>query len=238
MRLAGGAAALRGSLARLIRYAIEFSLPARCAMCAAPAHERGPLCADCFAAIPRWSTPLCTRCLLCGIEPVGCRHHRGHAAHTAWLYEERAAAVIHSIKFSGFQRLSAGLAPEVLRVLPANASWDLIATVPLHPLRRRERGYNQVEPLARALSTALGVPLVDGLLERIRHTPPQTGLHGSARRRNLEGAFRVRTPSWLRGRNVLILDDVITTGATMAAAMDSVRRAGGRPVGAALAWAQ
>ena len=232
-----GARVLR-SAKRVATQGLSFMLPQRCAMCASPTDLCGTLCGQCFAAIPRWASPLCVRCLVNEREPVGCSHHVGWVAHVPWVYEERSGAMIHAIKFGGRRRLARALASELRRVVPLQPRLDTIVTVPLHRLRARQRGYNQVVPLAEGLADGLGVPHIEGVLQRVRHTEAQTHLRGHDRRRNLEGAFRVTRPTWLAGRRVLVLDDVITTGATLAAAMQAVRDAGGRPTGAALAWAQ
>ena len=110
--------------------------------------------------------------------------------------------------------------------------------MPLHPARRRERGFNQSELLAEALADHLGVPHVPGLIERVRATPAQARLGPAARRRNLRGAFRVPHPSRLAGRRVLVVDDVITTGSTLEACLDALDSAGAHGSGVALAWAQ
>jgi predicted amidophosphoribosyltransferase len=82
------------------------------------------------------------------------------------------------------------------------------------------------------------VPAVEDVLARVRHTPAQARLDPGRRRRNLKGAFRVVEPQRYRGRRVLIVDDVLTTGATLEACLETLAEAGARPVGAVLAWAQ
>jgi ComF family protein len=103
-----------------------------------------------------------------------------------------------------------------------------LVPVPLHPGRARERGFDQAEELARRLARRVAVPLRPGLLERVRPTRPQAGLPAAARRRNLRNAFRAaggEVPERLT-----LVDDVLTTGATVAAAATALRRAGAREV--------
>jgi len=105
---------------------------------------------------------------------------------------------------------------------------DLVAPVPLHPRRLRERGFNPAALLARAAARALGAPLGFDVLARVRDTPSQTGLARTARLRNLRGAFRAgRVPA---GARVWLVDDVVTTGATIAEAAACLRRAGAASV--------
>jgi ComF family protein len=220
-----------------------FALPQRCPGCGAEADPRQLLCDDCRALIPPLSTALCVRCLARGREPVGCIAHPDHVAWAAWVYEERAALLIHALKYHDRPGLARSLAVSLARALPggegaATARFDLVAAVPLHRARRRERGYNQAEALAASLADRIGVPALPGAIERWRPTRPQARLGPRERRSNLAGAFRAPRPSWLAGRRVLIVDDVLTTGATLEACGDAVRAAGGHPTAVALAWAQ
>ena len=130
------------------------------------------------------------------------------------------------------------LGVELARTLPPEPRPDLVLEVPLHPARRRERGYNQAGLLADALSLACGTPRLEGTLSRVRPTRPQARLDPGQRRENVSGAFRVRRPDCLRGRNVLIVDDVMTTGSTLEACLEVLSEVGARPTGVALAWAQ
>lgn len=101
-----------------------------------------------------------------------------------------------------------------------------IVPVPLSPRRRRERGYNQAEIVARALARAVRVPLSSRALVKTRESPPQSGLSAAARRRNARGAYRARLPSSLHGAHLLLVDDVFTTGATVEAASTALLEAG------------
>ena len=227
---------LRGARS-LGRSALGFALPQRCPGCGAAAPARRVLCAGCRASIPRLRTPLCSRCLLAGDDPTGCMRHPGHHVFAPWLYDERAAAVVHALKYGGRPGLAAPLGRTLASAVPA--PWraaDLVLEVPLHPARERERGYNQAAGLADALAGALAVPRLPGALARLRATPPQARLGEAARRANVEGAFVVSRPSWLAGRRVLVVDDVMTTGATLAACLGALRAAGAKAAGVALAW--
>jgi ComF family protein len=146
--------------------------------------------------------------------------------------------VVLRVKFAGDERLGARLG-ELLaptwNSLPQSAAIapPLIIPVPLHPSRRRERGFNQSELLAAGLVRALArqsggaAPQVaKDCLRRKRATPPQTGLSVAARRENLRGAFEVVNPDDVRGREIVLVDDVMTTGATLSACARALKRAG------------
>lgn len=214
-------------------------LPQRCPGCASPAGPERLLCDACAARIPRLRVPLCARCLVAGREPAACARHAGFAVYTPWLFDERAAAVVHALKYGDRPGLAAGLGAELASAVPASRRRpDLVLEVPLHPARLRERGYNQSAELADALADALGAPRWPGALRRVRATAPQARLGPAARRANLAGAFAAERPGRLRGRRVLLVDDVVTTGATLDAALAALHDAGARAAGVALAWAQ
>jgi ComF family protein len=234
----GVAVAALGARARDLA---AFVLPQRCAGCGRDVDEGIPapsiLCDECLARVPRVSFPLCARCLSLGREAVGCRLHPDFVVWPAWLYDERAELVVHALKFGERTALAAYLGLELARAVPPPRP-DGILAVPLHASRRRERGYNQAERLAAALAARLGAPLLEGVLVRSRATRPQTGLGPAARRRNLGAAFRVERPEWIAGRALLVVDDVITTGATLEAALATLAAAGARASATALCWAQ
>jgi ComF family protein len=121
--------------------------------------------------------------------------------------------------------------------LPIHYRPDLVLDVPLHPARQRERGYNQAALLADSLAQTLGSPRLSGALRRLRPTAPQSGLTARARRQNLANAFGVARPAALEEREVLVVDDVLTTGSTLEACLSVLRESGARARGVALAWA-
>ena len=150
---------------------------------------------------------------------------------------ERLTQVMHAFKFEGRPALATILAEGMAVALRDRPRPDVIVAVPLHPVRRRERGHDQAAGLARALAHAIDVPMLEDVLERTRATEAQSGLGPRARRHNLRDAFRVTGASGLRGRRVWVVDDVLTTGATLHEAMATLSRAGARPQGVVAAWA-
>jgi ComF family protein len=224
--------------ARLAHDLVDFALPQRCAGCGVPCGPPLPLCPACLGAIPRLSLELCARCLARGREPAGCLAHPGFAVRPAWVYDERAELVVHALKYQGRVRLASALGGELARAVSPARGVQLVTEVPLHPARRRERGYNQSALLAERLADAIGAPWLPAALERVRPTRAQARLRPDERRRNMAGAFRVRRPGWLRERRIVIVDDVVTTGATLEACLAVLVEAGARPSAVTLAWAQ
>ena len=224
-------------LSRIAHDLAAFAFPVRCAGCGAPADEPATLCAACMARIPTVATALCVRCLVAGRDPSGCLRHPGFAAWPAWIYDERAESLVHALKFSGRDDLGPPLGAVMARAWPPKEPVDVVLAVPLHPARRRERGYNQSALLARGLAAALGAPFMEGAMMRSRATPPQTGLGHDERRRNAHGAFRLAEPGVWKERRVVLVDDVLTTGATLEAGLACLREAGARAAACVLAWA-
>lgn len=207
---------------------LDLVFPPRCAGC----RRRGIwLCGPCVAALTRLGPPLCR---YCG-RPTGgvqtcpdCWRHRPalDGVHSPYLFEGPLRLLIHRFKYRHGAHLAAPLAAllsagDAVFLRPA----DAIIPVPLHPRRLRQRGYNQAALLAAALAPRLGLPVVEGCLQRVRDTPPQMGLPAAERRRNVRGAFACADET-LRGRRVLVVDDVCTTSATLDACAVALKRSG------------
>jgi ComF family protein len=179
-----------------------------------------PACAACDVVLPE-PLPFCAPCAV-SIDPAP---PGGYAA--PYLFGGELATALRRLKFQGRREVARAIAPLLGPALAeAAAGCDLLVPIPLHRRRLRQRGYNQAALLLRHTRRYAGVP-VDALsLRRVRATAPQTGLDRASRRRNVDGAFAVVRPGRIAGRAVLLLDDVVTTGATMAAATEALRAAG------------
>jgi ComF family protein len=139
------------------------------------------------------------------------------------------------LKFGGRAELARPLGrlmADLWRGEPRLGPVDGVLPVPLHWVRERRRGYNQALLLAKDFGRRTETPLWDGVLRRKRSTKPQTELGRESRRANVEGAFEVKRPERVRGKSLLLVDDVCTTGATLEACARALKAAGARRVGA------
>ena len=137
--------------------------------------------------------------------------------------------MLHRFKYSNATYLDRDLATLMHACVRAHYGaerFDAVTFVPLHSVKERSRTYNQARLLAGRLAGLLDLPLARGCLERIRETGTQTHLNMRERARNVEGAFNATASEWIEGRNFLLVDDVMTTGATLAAVSKVLKDAG------------
>ena len=225
------------ALARILgagaRVLIEAALPVGCAACGARLVTEGdlPLCADCAAAAVEAGPAFCLSCARARRAPEACRRPDHARLRAGFTWNEPLRALVHPFKFGGAVELAVPLVAAVLdtAAFAAVPRPDAIVPTPLHRVRRRERGYDQADALARAFAGRLDAPVLHGL-ERVRATRQQARLDAAARAGNVAGAFRAVPQAALAGRRVALVDDVVTTGATATAAMDALRAAGVRSV--------
>lgn len=211
---------------------MDLLFPPRCVVCRA----RGEwLCLHCRPQLDLFQPPLCPRCGL-PVEPnepcSACRWERVplNGKRACGYFEGPLRQAVHRLKFNGERYLAEPLAAimaETWRQSPPPV--DILVPVPLGKKRERERGYNQSALLAAEVGRLLGLPVDEQTLRRVRETPPQMGLPRESRLANLEGAFACQ-PDPIAGRRVCLIDDVTTTGATLAACASTLRRAGARAV--------
>lgn len=184
--------------------------------------HRCRLCLRRLPAAPDRSTPLCGSCLL--------RRPPHDALAAGWSYEPPFDAVIHALKFGRQAWLGRQIGRRLGRErAPLVAELELVVPVPLHWRRRLARGYNQAAEIAAGLCSVTGLPSRPALTRR-RATRRQTTLPFERRAANVRRAFLVRRPDLVRGRRCLLLDDVVTTGATIEQAARALRRAGAASV--------
>jgi ComF family protein len=222
--------ALRGGLARLGRAALDALLPPHCLTCDAPVEAQGTSCVTCFRAQHRISAPCCARCGVpflhagqgeAGLCPGCLAHPPAYGiARAALHYDDGARRLILPFKHADRPELAGPLAERMARAGDALlARCDLLAPVPLHWRRLWARRYNQAALLATRLGRIAGKPCIPDLLQRARATPPLGDRGAAERAALLAEAFRLRpgVAGRVLGRRVLLVDDVMTSGATVEA---------------------
>jgi ComF family protein len=191
-----------------------------------------PRCASCDARVPLL-TAFCTACA----RTVERAPRGGSSEIAAFFYGGAIARAVSRMKYEHRPDLARPLGDLLWRAVEPHATaltGAVLVAVPLHRARLAERGFNQAALIARCVARQLRAPLFPRALVRARDTPQQAALDRAARLANLAGAFRAREPELVRGRTVLLVDDVLTTGATLAACAAALIDAGARSVGFAV----
>jgi ComF family protein len=147
------------------------------------------------------------------------------AAYSFGAFEAELRELIHVFKYGRVETLARPLGRFLALALPRTEQFDAVVPMPLHWRRRWSRGFNQSELLARQIARRASVP-VRNLVRRVKATPPQAGLTNAKRRSNVSAAFRVSRPERVRGLRIVLVDDVMTTGATGSACARELKRAG------------
>lgn len=221
---------------------LDALLPPRCPVCRARILEHGHLCGRCWSDLQPISDPRCSRCslpfahesdgLICGAclaQPPAFDH-----AAASVLYEEKGRSLVLALKYGGLF----AAAPAMARMMavsirsanrPAN---DMVVPVPLHRFRMMARRFNQSQLLASALSVELGIESQNFGLIRSKSTPSQGTLNRDKRFKNVRSAFTVpmKHQSLFKERRILLVDDVLTTGATASACAATLKKAGAKTV--------
>lgn len=236
--LAGGRRLVRHGLRR----ALDLVLPPVCVACSTRVMDPHALCAACFARVPWIEAPVCARTGVPFAHDIGPNAVSAAALADPPPYARARAAAVHAgvardlvlaLKYADRTELARMMARPMLR-----AGHDLLAVaevivpVPLHPGRLFRRRFNQAALLGAEIGRARGLPVAPAALRRTKATTKQVGLGRGERARNVAGAFRVpieEIPA-VRGRRVLLVDDVVTTGATVAACTRALKRAGAAEV--------
>lgn len=238
-------------LSRVLDRLLHLLLPSPCLGCGAPLPARPSpfgLCGDCRRNLPWSPRPACATCG----RPVGspappagwrcgpCREHPPsfHRLLAAWTYRPPAAEVLRGLKFRRLDYLGRQLGGMLAKRFASELTEEApgaVVPVPLHWARRWRRGFDQGQLIARGLAEATGIPLLEALRRR-RATPPQSSLGRTRRLRNLQRALEAR-PSARTGLppTLLLVDDVVTTGATLEVAASVLQRAGAGRVVAVVA---
>lgn len=238
-------AALIPALQRTGGALLDLLLPAACAICGRPraAHERELVCGACWLRAQELPRPRCDRCghprnfarpsapcVWCPLLPPYVRAARSAYA----LPGGTAESIVHAFKYDGWHALGEAMARRMAALrFPPDVECERagVVPVPLATSRRRERGYNQSEVLADGLARLWNLPLRTDLLARTRATTTQTRLTPGERQRNVANAFRsLADRGSLRGRHLVLVDDVVTTAATLNACAAALHDGGVRIV--------
>ena len=207
--------------------ALDLLLPRSCVACEClvPASDNGIVCGLCWSRLPLLPAPQCSRCghplrttvcQWCTLLPPFVRAVRS----VCWMPVEPASAIVHALKYAGWTKVAEGMGERMSRL-----SWPrdvveeraALVPIPLSPARIRERGYNQSELLALALSARWRVPVLASAVVRSRVTRSQTELTPEQRVGNVAGSFQLvgRERDTIGGRHLVLVDDVVTTAATL-----------------------
>src|SRR5579863_1825164 len=235
------AATLPSHLRRLGRAVVDGVLPPRCLSCGATTDEIDALCAKCWAGITFFAPPWCAMCGLPFPHPMGedavcgaCagRRPRWDRARSVFRYDRHSRRLVLMLKHGDQTHLSGAFGQWMTRAgNEVLADADLLVPVPLHWTRLFGRRFNQAALLAHAVCAAGGPPVGADWLVRRRRTPSQGLMGPAARARNVRGAFALRRGRSVKGKRVVLIDDVLTTGATAEECARILRREGAASVG-------
>ncbi|MFC1990609.1 double zinc ribbon domain-containing protein [Chloroflexota bacterium] len=221
-------------VAKLKGTALDLLFPKRCIGCG---KEGDFICPSCRQSLPRIMPPICPKCgrpQPSGILCPGCVRWQTEidGIRSPFIFDGVMRQTIHQLKYQNLRALSALLAQMMWDYLVANpVPAEVLVPVPLHPKRLRERGYNQSSLVAREMGKFLNLTVIDDCLIRQRHAIPQARTSSvEERRSNIAGAF-ICVDRRLRGKQVLLIDDVSTSGATLDACA-----AAAKATGAASVW--
>jgi ComF family protein len=235
---------LKRAALRLVLPLLDFALPPRCGGCGTIVDQVDSFCAGCWKQLEFLGPGGCLRCGL-PLEATEAETCAACLARPPRLDRIRAAVAYGDISRGIAIRLKYGRKVALARTmsrymqplvgeLPRDS---VLVPVPLHRWRLWGRGFNQSAIVARDLSRRTGLPVSVDALRRTRSTPPLKGMGMRQRRRTVAGAFRARRPSELRGRTVVLIDDVLTTGSTAEACARALRKAGASRVDL-VSWAR
>ncbi|MBI5408554.1 MAG: ComF family protein [Nitrospirae bacterium] len=216
---------------------LNILFPETCPVCKRPAkdHKTAPICADCWQAISPYEGPMCRKCgrpLVSDVSATCGECLEDEPAFTYarsfGLYEGALKKAINLFKFHGIKRLSKPLSDIILSIDMPEV--DTVIPVPLHKKRLRQREFNQSALLAKYMAKGLGIEAKFDCLVKTRDTAPQVGLNSHDRRKNMKKAFQVRNSELIEGKDIALLDDVVTTGTTVRECSNVLKKAGAENV--------
>ena len=222
---------LSTQLRQMFETAVVFLYPAECRVCEKCIGVTSVpyICANCWQDIQFLEPPWCDICGTPGVnglcDPCAISPPRYGKLRSTAFYQTTLQEAIHLFKFEKKKVLAQHLIQLINARMPTDcnmAEYDFVLPIPIHKKRLRERGFNQAVLLANAIAGAEGVPVLTDTLIRKRHTVAQSSLDREARQQNIIGAFGIHNPEIIRGKRLLIIDDVFTTGATIREAVSEL----------------
>ena len=206
---------------------LRWFFPRRCALCGTVVALDEPLCPDCQKVRPI-ARP---KCLLCGRSKKDCtckgKHHEYAGVTAPFVYRDSLVTAIHNLKFYDFPMLADYMGDcmaAAVRVDFADVAFDYVAAVPLGRRRRRKRGYNQAELLARELSVRFQIPVNSSVLYKHEGEKQMALLNKEERRKNIKGLYDIK--GMVNNQTILLIDDIVTTGETLRACAAQLKKAG------------
>jgi ComF family protein len=229
---------VRNGVSRVAGLVADILTPPRCLACRSEVEDAGALCIGCWSKITFISEPVCD------VLGTPFAYEQGHGsispaaladpppwdrARAAVAYDEASSGIVHALKYADHHEAALLMARQMARAghsLLAEA--DVLVPVPLHYWRLWQRRFNQSALLAGALSRASGKPWLAQALQRVKHSRPQVGLRAEERHKSVARAFAAQgdEAGLIAGRRVVLVDDVLTTGATAAACTKALKAAG------------
>ena len=229
---------------RLVHSVLDFALPPRCGGCGTIVHDVDSFCADCWKQLEFLGAGGCSRCGLplkaTDIETCAvclAKPPRLDRIRAAVAYGDISRSITMRLKYGRKVALARTMSRYMQPLLGDLPGDTVFVPVPLHRSRLWRRGFNQSAIVARELSRRTGYGVEIDALKRVRATPPLKGLNMLQRRRTVAGAFRANRQAELRGRNIVLVDDVLTTGSTANACARVLKRAGAARVDL-VSWAR
>jgi ComF family protein len=234
------------TLKGLWKATLNLIYPPHCLGCGSSLHRGSDihLCEGCGRAVAYVQNPRCPRCGA-GLGPYGKAFEKGctycetlplrfDAAFSAVYFNGVVRELIHHFKYERKEYLAKYLTTFIAKALDAGSPFtedpDCVIPVPLYWRREMQRGFNQSKLLAQHTGRHLKIEVLPKCLSRVRDTPPQTSLNPTQREANVKGAFQARSPVKFKDKNILLVDDVLTTGLTASECARVLKRAGARKV--------
>jgi ComF family protein len=236
--------AVAQNLWKLLDGGLNLIYPAICQICREEraTKDESYICVSCRKKVRVLEPPFCSKCGIPYDGEIDGVFACGECKDVDLKFDSARAAVrvnafmldvVHKYKYGRwmwFEKFLGGLLVQAAATELGKERWNMIVPVPLHSLKKREREFNQADRLAKYLSRAIGVPMNTAILKRVAPTQSQTRLTRVERTENVKKAFALRAPVDLKGMKIILIDDILTTGATTSACAGILRKAGAEKI--------